>query len=83
MRVKLVLVHLAEDRGLVVDRLGLPAEQSGGKDGDVSVKGDFGAGHYAHRKAAIVRSCESASSGAEVPGHELIANFRRPRSNGL
>src|SRR5271165_7398827 len=83
MRSHLVLVHLAEDGGLVVDSLGFPAEQAGRQAGNLIGKGQFGAGQNTDCQSWIVRGGKPASSRPEVTCYELIADLRRPRTHAL
>src|SRR5690348_10767928 len=83
MRGQLVLVDLTEDRGLVIDRLGLPAQQAGRQAGHVAGEGQLGSGPDTDGQSGIVGGGEPACSRPEVARDELVADLRRPRSHAL
>ena len=83
MRGQLVLVDLAENRRLMVDRLCLPAKQARRQASDLAGEGQFGARHQTYRHAEIVGVGEAARSGTEITRYKLIAHFRGPRPHAL
>ena len=72
---QLVLVDLSKDCRLVVDCLRLPPEWASRQAGNLPGEGQFCSRHHAHRQAKIIRGGKAACSGAEVSGHELVADF--------
>src|SRR5690348_232086 len=83
MRGQLVLVDLTEDRGLVIDRLGLPSQKAGRQAGNFAGEGQLGPGPHADGQTGIVGGGEPACSRPEVARDELVADLRRPRSHAL
>src|ERR1700730_7381852 len=79
----LVLVDLAEDGGLVVDGLGLPAEQADRQARHVAGEGQLRSRQHTHCQAAVVGCGEPARSRAEVLRYQLVAHLRGPRPNAL
>ena len=49
----------------------------------LSGEGQFRSRHHTHRESEIFRGGEAARPGAEVAGHELIADLRGPRTYAL
>src|SRR5579864_5824842 len=80
---QLILVDLTEDRGLVVDRLGLPPQKTGRQAGNFAGEGQLGSGPDANGQTGIVGGGEPARSRPEVARDELVADLRRPRSHAL
>jgi hypothetical protein len=81
-------VDLPEDRGLVtLDGFAQEPSESTGEQGLVSphwlLKGQLGPGEKADRHASISLATKPTSTGPEVPRHEAVIDFRRPRRNIL
>ena len=76
MRGRLLFIDLPEDRRLVIDGLGPPAEETGRQATDFAVEGKLGAGRQTHRRAVVVSIGKAAGSGPEITRDKLIAHFR-------
>ena len=83
MHSQLVLVDLSKNGRLVVDRLHLPPEQASRQASNLASEGQLRTRHYTHGQSGIIRGSEAACPGAEVTGHELIADLRGPRTYAL
>src|SRR5271168_4507240 len=83
MRGQLLLVDLAEDGGLIVDRLRLPTEQTGRQARNFAGECQLRAGQQTHRHTKVIGGGEPTRSGAEITRHELVADFRGSRSHTL
>ena len=83
MRGQLLFVDLAEDRSLMVDGLGLPAEQAGRQASNLTGECQFGAWQQTHRHTEIVGGGEATRTGAEITRHQLVADFRGSRPHAL
>ena len=79
---RLVLVDLSKDCR-PVDGLRLPPQQASRQARNFPGEGQFRSRHHTHRESEIFRGGEAARPGAEVAGHELIADLRGPRTYAL
>jgi Bacterial AMP nucleoside phosphorylase N-terminus len=79
---RLVLVDLSKDCR-PVDGLRLPPQQASRQARHFPGEGQFRSRHHTDRESEIFRGGEAARPGAEVAGHELIADLRGPRTYAL
>src|SRR5262245_48901075 len=75
MHPRLVLVHLAKDRSLVLDRLRSPAEEAGCQPRRPLRKCELCSRQNADRRRDILRRGETTRAGAEVTRCELVADL--------
>src|ERR1039457_4994942 len=83
MRGQLLLVDLAKDGGVMVDGLGLPAEEPGRQASDFARECQLRAWQQTHRHADIVGSGKATRSSPEITRHKLVADFGGSRSHAL
>src|SRR5579884_92040 len=73
-----VLIDLAKDRRVVLNRALAPREQTGRHAGHLAIERQLGAGQHADRQTGVLRRRKAACSGPEVTGDQLIADFCGP-----